>query len=80
MALASLYRRTGKDPEAIKLYKELADKPANTVSKSAARLEMAATYETKDPQNARIIYQQIQKEDAKGAAAEIAAQRLASIK
>jgi hypothetical protein len=41
---------------------------------------MAATYETKDPQNARIIYQQIQKEDAKGAAAEIAAQRLATIK
>ena len=80
MALASVYRRTGRDQEAIKLYKELSDKPSNTVSKSAAQLEMAATYETKDPQNAKIIYQQIQKDDAKGPAAEIAAQRLASLK
>lgn len=80
MALASLYRGTGKDQDAIKLYKELSDKPSNTVSKSAAQLEMAATYEAKDPQNAKIIYQQIQKDDAKGPAAEIAAQKLASIK
>ena len=80
MALASLYRRTGKDQDAIKLYKELADKPTNTVSKSAAQLEMAATYESKDPQNAKIIYQQIQKDDAKGPAGEIAAQKLASLK
>ncbi len=80
MALAALYRRTGRDQDAIKLYKELSDKPTNTVSKSAAQLEMAATYETRDPQNAKIIYQQIQKDDAKSPAAEIAAQRLASIK
>lgn len=80
MALAGLYRREGKDQEAINIYKELADKPTNTVSKSAAQLEMAATYEGKDPQNAKIVYQQIQKEDAKGAAAEIAAQRLAAMK
>ena len=80
MALASLYRRTGKDQDAIKLYKELSDKPTNTVSKSAAQLEMAAVYETKDPQNAKIVYQQIQKDDPKGAAAEIASQKLASLK
>jgi len=80
MALAALYRREGKDQDAIKLYKELADKPTNTVSKSAAQLEMAATYETKDPTNAKIVYQQIQKEDAKGAAAEIATQKLAALK
>lgn len=80
MALAGLYRRTGRDQDAIKLYKELADKPTNTVSKSAAQLELAATFEGKDPQNAKIVYQQIQKEDAKGAAAEIAAQKLAAMK
>jgi len=80
MALASLYRRMGKDQDAIKLYKELSDKPTNTVSKSAAQLEMAATYEAKDPTNAKIIYQQIQKDDAKGPAAEIAAQKLAALK
>ncbi len=80
MALAGLYRRTGRDQEAIKIYKELSDKPTNTVSKAAAQLELAATYEGKDPQNAKIIYQEIQKEDAKGAAAEIAAQKLAAMK
>jgi TolA-binding protein len=80
MALASLYRRTGKDQDAIRLYKELADKPTNAVSKSAARLQMAETYEEKDPQNAKIVYEQIQKEDPKSAAAEVAAQRLASLK
>ena len=80
MALASLYRREGKDQDAIKLYKELADKPTNTVSKSAAQLEMAATYESKDPQNAKIVYQEIQKEDAKGPAGEIATQKLATLK
>ncbi len=80
MALASLYRREGKDQDAIALYKQVADKPTNTVSKGAAQLEMAATYESKDPQNARIVYQQIQKEDAKSAAADIATQRLASLK
>lgn len=80
MALAGLYRRTGRDQDAIKIYKELSDKPTNTVSKSAAQLEMAATYEAKDPQNAKIVYQQIQKDDAKGSAAEIAAQKLAAMK
>jgi tetratricopeptide (TPR) repeat protein len=80
MALASLYRQTGKDQEAIKLYKELANKPTNTVSKPAALLEMAEIYETKDPENAKIVYQQVQREDPKGAAGDLATQRLASIK
>jgi predicted negative regulator of RcsB-dependent stress response len=80
MALASLYRRTGKDAEAIKIYKELADKPTNTVSKSAAQLALADLYEAKDPQSAKILYQEIQKEDSKGPAGQIAQGRLASIK
>lgn len=80
MALAALYRRTGKDGEAIKLYKELADKPTNTVSKSAAQLQMAEMYEVKDPTNAKLVYEQIKRDDPKSAAAEIATQRLATIK
>lgn len=80
LALASLYRRTGRDQDAVNLYKQLIDKPTNTVGKSSAQLELAATYEAKNPQDARVIYQQIQKEDPKGAAAEVAAQKLASIK
>jgi hypothetical protein len=80
MSLAALYRRTGKDADAIKIYKELADKPTNTVSKSAAQLALADLYEGKDPQAAKILYQEIQKDDAKGPAAQIAQGRLASIK
>ena len=80
MALASVYRSTGRDKEAISLYKELADKPSNAVSKPAAQLQMAETYEATDPQNARIVYQQIQKESPQSAAAELAAQKLASLK
>ena len=80
MALAALYRRTGKDADAIKIYKELADKPTNTVSKSAAQLALADLYEAKDPQSAKILYQEIQKDDSKGPAGQIAAQRLASAK
>jgi tetratricopeptide (TPR) repeat protein len=79
-ALASLYRNTGKDPDAVKLYKELIDHPTNTVSKSEAQLELAALYEAKQPQEAKVIYQQIQKEDPKGPAAEIAASKLSTLK
>lgn len=80
MALASLYRKEGKDQDAINIYKQLADKPTNSVSKPAAQLALADLYETKDPQNAKIIYQQIQKDDAQSAAAQIASERLATIK
>ncbi|MGH9648554.1 MAG: tetratricopeptide repeat protein, partial [Bryobacteraceae bacterium] len=54
MALASLYRTEGKDQQAIQLYKEVADKPTNAAPKEVAELQMAETYEAKDPQNARI--------------------------
>lgn len=80
MALASLYRKEGKDQDAINLYKQLADKPTNSVSKPAAQLALADLYETKDPQNAKILYQQIQKENAQSPAAQIASERLATIK
>jgi len=80
MALASLYRKQGKDQDAINLYKQLADKPTNTVSKPAAQLALADLYETKDPQSAKILYQQVQKENAQSPAAQIAQERLATIK
>ncbi len=80
MALAALYRKEGKAQDAINIYKELADKPTNTVSKPAAQLALADLYESKDPQNAKIVYQQIQKDDAQSPAAQIAAERLSTIK
>jgi predicted negative regulator of RcsB-dependent stress response len=80
MALASLYRGEGKDQQAIQLYKEIADHPTNSAPKTAAQLEMAETYEATDPQNARIVYQQIQKESPNTAAAQIAGDKLATMK
>lgn len=78
MALASLYRSSNRQSDAIRIYKELQDHPTDTVSKAQALLEMAAMYEATDPQQAASIYQQIQKDDPKSAAAQIAAGRMAT--
>lgn len=63
LALANHYRAIGRQPDAAKLYKELADKPSNTVPKAEAQLELAEMYETTSPLDAANLYQQIQKEN-----------------
>jgi hypothetical protein len=80
MALASIYRTSNRNPEAIAIYKELADHPTATVPKSQAQLELAGVYETTDPQQAALIYQQLQKDDPRSPAAQVAAQKLAKAK
>jgi TolA-binding protein len=80
MALASLDRESNRAPDAIALYKDVSEHPTNTVSKAAAQLELASMYETTDPQQAALIYQQLQKEDPQSAAAQIAAQKLSKSK
>lgn len=79
-SLASLYRRTNRDAEAVKLYRELIDHPTRTVAKASAQLELASLYESTQPAEARRIYEQIRKDDARGPAAEIAAARLEVLK
>lgn len=76
MALATLYRSTNRQADAVRVYKDLADHPTSTVSKAAAELEMADMYEATDPQQAANLYQQIQKEDPQSAAAQIASSKL----
>lgn len=76
MALASLYRDSNRSSDAVALYKDVADHPTSTVSKSAAQLGLASIYEKTDPQQATLIYQQLQKDDPHGAAAQIAGQKL----
>jgi tetratricopeptide (TPR) repeat protein len=80
MALASLYRGSNRAPEAIAIYKDLSEHPTVTVSKSQAQLELAEMYETSDPQQAILIYQQLQKEDPRSAAAQVAGQKLTKSK
>ncbi len=79
-ALAALYASTGKDAQAIPIYKDLIEHPTNTVAKTQAQLGLAGLYEAKQPQEARKLYEQVQKENAQSPAAQIAGDRLAELK
>jgi tetratricopeptide (TPR) repeat protein len=61
-ALASLYHDTGRDQDAINLYKELIDKPTNTVTKAQAQMSLAQLYEIKNPAEAKKLYLDIAKD------------------
>lgn len=80
MALASFYRSQNRQSDATRIYKDLIDHPSDSVSKTQAQLELAALYEKIDPAQATTIYKQIQTEDPKGPAAQIATSRLATVK
>jgi tetratricopeptide (TPR) repeat protein len=80
LALANLYASTGREQQAIDIYKKLIDKPTNTVSQSAARMALAQVYATKDPAKARELYEQIKKDDPNSAASTLANNRLETLK
>jgi hypothetical protein len=58
----------------------LAEHPTATVPKDQAQLAMAEIYETTDPQQAMLIYQQLQKEDPRSPAGQVAQQKLSKAK
>jgi tetratricopeptide (TPR) repeat protein len=74
LALAGLYRQTGRTGQAIELYNRLIAKPTSAVPADEAQLELAALYESVNPAEANRIYAQLK--SGKSAAAEIAAQKL----
>jgi tetratricopeptide (TPR) repeat protein len=77
LALAQLYRQTGRDAQAIDLYNELIAKPTSTVSAGTAQLQLAELYEAQGkPDAAKKIYAQLKDKDAKGPAGMLAAQKL----
>jgi tetratricopeptide (TPR) repeat protein len=78
--LANQYRNIGRDAQAIELYKQLANHPTTSVSKVQAQLALAETYSAKQPDEARKLYQQIQKDNPTSPAAEMAATRLQAMK
>ena len=75
MALAGLYRQTGRASQAVDIYQELIKKPTTTVPASAAKLQLAAVYEATNPAAAKKLYAEIKDQD-KTAAGQIAAQKL----
>jgi predicted negative regulator of RcsB-dependent stress response len=77
VALAQLYRQTGRDPQAIEIYKQITAKPSTTVPAGLAQLQLAELYEVQGkPEEAKKIYAQLKDTDAKGPAGAIAAQKL----
>lgn len=76
LALAGLYADTGKDAQAIEIYKQLMEHPTETVAKSTAQLKLAELYQDKQPQEAVKLYQQIQKDYPDTVAAQVAARNL----
>jgi len=77
MALAGLYRQTGRDGQAVDLYQQLIKSPTLAVPASAAKLQLAGLYETSNPAEARKLYAQIKDQDKSTAAGQIATQKLA---
>jgi predicted negative regulator of RcsB-dependent stress response len=81
MAMASVYRNTGRNKQAVDLYKQLAAKPTSTVGKVTAQMELAATYQTDNqPLEAKRIYETIQKENPSSEAAQMASAKLQELK
>ena len=77
LALADLYRQTGRDQQAITLYNELTAKPTDSVPAGLAQLQLASLYTAEGKiDQAHKIYAQLKDKDAKGAAGVIAAQKL----
>ncbi|HEV2962395.1 MAG TPA: tetratricopeptide repeat protein [Candidatus Angelobacter sp.] len=71
-ALASLYVSTNRPADAAKIYKDLSDHPSAAISKPHAQLALAEMYETTDPKQATLLYQQIAKENPDTPAAQFA--------
>ena len=77
LALAQMYRQTGRDSQAIELYNQIAAKPSTAVPMGVAKLQLADLYQNENkPDEARKIYAELKDKDAKGAAGVIAAQKL----
>lgn len=76
-ALASLYHQTGRDDKAIDTYNQMIAHPTDTMTEGMAKLQLAALYESMGRNDdAKKIYAALKDSDAKGAAGEIAAQKL----
>jgi tetratricopeptide (TPR) repeat protein len=77
LALAGLYRSTGRNAQAIDIYNALVAKPSDTVPAAVAQLALADLYATSGKQDqARAIWAKVRDTDKEGAAGSIAAQKL----
>ena len=75
LKLASIYRMSNREAEAVAIYKDLTEHPTRMVTKEMAQLELAAAYQDKNPAEAQRIYQALQTENPASPAGQIAAER-----
>ena len=81
LALAAVYRNTNRTKDAVDLYKQLIDKPSQTVGKLAAEIQLAETYQAAGMNaDAKKQYEQIQKEAPKSPAGQLAGEKLQELK
>ncbi len=77
LALAQMYRQTGRDQQAVDIYHQLTAKPATTVPAGLAQLQLADMYTSEGKADmAKQVYAELKDKDAKSPAAMIAQQRL----
>ena len=76
MALASLYTSTGRTTQAAPLYGDVIAHPTLTVSASAARLALANSEQSTNPQGARELYAKVKDTDKTTVAGQIATEKL----
>jgi predicted negative regulator of RcsB-dependent stress response len=79
-ALASVYRQSNRENDAISEYQDISNHPTRSVGKSMADMELASLYATKQPDKAKSLLQQVAKDNPNTTAAELANQKLAEIK
>lgn len=81
MALAGVYHKTGRDSQAIELYKQLIAKPSETVPAGQAQLALAELYQSQNNLSAaKEIYAKLKDSDKDTAAGRIADQKLTQLK
>lgn len=80
-ALASVYRDESRDPEAINLLQTLIEKPSVSVPKANAQLALADIYVSEhQPDKAKVIYDEIAKDNPKNAVGQIVKAHLDELK
>ena len=76
-ALAGVYHDSGRNQQAVDLYKQLIDHPTVSVGKSTSQLALASLYQsTARPDEAKHLYEQMAKESPGTMISQIATQRL----
>ena len=80
MMLANQYQQTGRNSQAVTLFQDVIAHPTTTVPKAEAQLQLAALYETTQPQEARRLYAEIKDQNKESAAAQIATEKLQTLK